>query len=70
MIDWDRNGVYSGRMLTFRYFVGTQYNGMHYTVSIDQNSSLTRQTGTVTGGYITFTAVNAGGSISVELISG
>ena len=67
VIDRDRTGRYSGKYLTFRYFIGSEYNGLRYIVQIDQNGIVREMTGIVTNGYIIFRAVNAPSAISVIL---
>ena len=68
VIDRDADGQYTGKHLTFRYFVGTEYDGCRYEVCIDRNGTVTKMEGTVTDGYITFVAVNEASSITVDLI--
>ena len=67
MIERDADGRYAGQKLTFRYFVGTEYDGMRYTVTIDEGGSVTRITGIVTDGYIEFEANNTPSTIQVDL---
>ena len=67
VIDRDTAGRYAGRRFTFRYFVGTEYNGFRYTVTIEKDGKQNVVTGMVTDGYISFYAVNEASSITVEL---
>ena len=69
VIDWDAEGKYAGKNVTFRYFVGSEYNGSRYTVSIERGGEVTEMTGTVENGYIEFGMINAAATITVNLNS-
>ena len=69
VIDWDEFGRYDERMLTFRYFVGTAYNGFRYKVTVVHDDTVTEITGTVDHGYIIFDTVNEAFSITVDIVS-
>ena len=69
VIDWDAEGKYNAKDLTFRYFVGEAYNGFRYTVTIERDGKVTEATGTVQNGYIEFEMTNGAASVTVVLNS-
>ena len=68
VIDRDIAGRHSGKDLTFRFYVGTEYDGLRYTIRIEHSGTVRETTGTVTDGYIIFHASNIPSSVSVDLI--
>ena len=67
MIERDANGAYAGRKLTFRFFVGSEYNGLTFTVTIEREGTIHEITGIVNDGYVIFEAVNEPSSIHVVI---
>jgi hypothetical protein len=48
--------------------MGTEYDGLRYTIRIERSGTVRETTGTVTDGYIIFHASNIPSSVSVDLI--
>ena len=69
VIEGDTIGRYAGRLLIYRYYVGSAYNGCRYTVKVEENGALREMTGVVVNGYVIFTAQSAAESITVDLVS-
>ena len=69
VIEGDTIGRYAGRLLIYRYYVGSAYNGCRYTVKVEENGTLREMTGVVVNGYVIFTAQSAAESITVDLVS-
>lgn len=67
VIERDANGAYAGRKLTFRFFVGSEYNGLKFTVTIEHDGTTREAIGIVTDGYVIFEAVNEPSSIHVAI---
>ncbi|MBR4990725.1 MAG: hypothetical protein IKY96_06135 [Oscillospiraceae bacterium] len=65
VIERDENGRFAGQKLTFRFFVGSEYNGLRYTVAIERDGTITETSGIVTDGYVIFRAANEPSSIQV-----
>ena len=68
LIDWDADGEYAGKMLTFRYFVGTEFDGFRYKVSVVRDGTATERIGTVRNGYIVFETANEASSVTVDVV--
>ena len=69
VIEQEKSGRHAGRYMTYRYYVGSEYNGYRYTVTVEQNGTISEVTGIVRSGYITFTACSTADFITVDLVS-
>ena len=69
VIERDTAGRYAGRLLIYRYHVGSAYNGCRYTVTVEEDGAVREMTGVVANGYVIFTAQSTASSITVDLVS-
>ena len=69
VIERDTAGRYAGRLLIYRYHVGSVYNGCRYTVTVEEDGAVREMTGVVANGYVIFTAQSTASSITVDLVS-
>ena len=69
VIEWDKDGTYSENVLTFQYYVGHEYDGYRYTVSVVRDGTATEITGTVVDGCIVFQTVNQISSVTVDVFA-
>ncbi len=69
VIEWDKDGTYSENVLTFQYYVGHEYDGYRYTVSVVCDGTATEITGTVVDGCIVFQTVNQISNVTVDVFA-